>query len=62
MGLLTQEAEKRHVQPVVVGGSAVDFYTEGIYPGYDIRLDFEYLETKARDEGILKKLRELWKE
>jgi hypothetical protein len=38
MGLLTQEAEKRKVQPIVVGGSAVDFYTEGIYPSYDIDL------------------------
>ncbi|CAG0958672.1 MAG: hypothetical protein MPEBLZ_03001 [Candidatus Methanoperedens nitroreducens] len=38
MGLLTREAEKRHVQPIVVGGSAVDFYTEGIYPSYDIDL------------------------
>lgn len=38
MGLLTREAEKRHVWPVVVGGSAVDFYTEGIYPSYDIDL------------------------
>ncbi|HEY9205626.1 MAG TPA: DUF6036 family nucleotidyltransferase [Candidatus Methanoperedens sp.] len=38
MGLLTQEAEKRHVRPVVVGGSAVDFYTEGIYPSHDIDL------------------------
>jgi len=38
MGLLTQEAEKRKVQPIVVGGSAVDFYTEGIYPSHDIDL------------------------
>lgn len=38
MGLLTQEAEKRKVQPIVVGDSAVDFYTEGIYPSYDIDL------------------------
>ena len=38
MGLLTQEAEKRKVRPVVVGGSAVDFYTEGIYPSHDIDL------------------------
>ncbi|MCZ7393013.1 MAG: DUF6036 family nucleotidyltransferase [Candidatus Methanoperedens sp.] len=38
MGLLTQEAEKRNVQPIVVGGSAVDFYTEGIYPSHDIDL------------------------
>ena len=38
MGLLTQEAEKRNVLPIVVGGSAVDFYTEGIYSSYDIDL------------------------
>ncbi len=38
MSLLTREAEKRNVQPVVVGGSAVEFYTEGIYPSYDIDL------------------------
>ncbi|NJD78800.1 MAG: hypothetical protein FIB08_17190 [Candidatus Methanoperedens sp.] len=38
MGLLTQEAEKKRVRPVVVGGSAVDFYTEGIYQSYDIDL------------------------
>lgn len=38
MGLLTQEAEKRKVQPIVAGGSAVDFYTEGIYPSHDIDL------------------------
>jgi len=38
MSLLTREAEKRDVQPVVVGGSAVEFYTEGIYPSYDIDL------------------------
>ena len=38
MGLLTYEAEKRKVQPIVVGGSAVDFYTEGIYPSHDIDL------------------------
>ncbi|MFZ2410909.1 MAG: hypothetical protein WAW23_05005 [Candidatus Methanoperedens sp.] len=38
MGLLTREAEKRKVQPIVVGGSAVDFYTEGIYPSHDIDL------------------------
>ncbi len=38
MGLLTLEAEKRKVQPIVVGGSAVDFYTEGIYPSQDIDL------------------------
>lgn len=38
MGLLTREAEKRGVRPIVVGGSAVDFYTEGIFPSYDIDL------------------------
>ncbi|MGB8215945.1 MAG: DUF6036 family nucleotidyltransferase [Candidatus Methanoperedens sp.] len=38
MGLLTQEAEKRKVRPIVVGGSAVDIYTEGIYPSHDIDL------------------------
>jgi hypothetical protein len=38
MGLLTQEAEKRKLKPIVVGGSAVDFYTEGIYSSYDIDL------------------------
>lgn len=38
MGLLTREAERKKVQPIVVGGSAVDIYTEGIYPSYDIDL------------------------
>ncbi len=38
MGLLTQEAEKKGEKPIVVGGSAVDFYTEGIYQSYDIDL------------------------
>ncbi|MCZ7356755.1 MAG: DUF6036 family nucleotidyltransferase [Candidatus Methanoperedens sp.] len=38
MGLLTREAEKIKIKPVVVGGSAVDFYTEGIYPSHDIDL------------------------
>ncbi|GFO96569.1 hypothetical protein ig2599ANME_0758 [groundwater metagenome] len=38
MGLLTKELEKKEVQPIVVGVSAVDFYTEGIYPSYDIDL------------------------
>lgn len=38
MSLLTQEAEKRNTRPIVVGGSAVDFYTEGIFPSYDIDL------------------------
>ncbi|MDI6640267.1 MAG: hypothetical protein QMD78_05550 [Methanocellales archaeon] len=38
MSILTREAEKKNVQPVVVGGSAVEFYTEGIYPSYDIDL------------------------
>ncbi len=38
MGLLTQEAAKRNVKPIVVGGSAVDIYTEGIYPSHDIDL------------------------
>ncbi len=38
MSLLTQEAEKRNTRPIVVGGSAVDFYTEGIFPSHDIDL------------------------
>ena len=38
MGLLTQEVEKRKSRPIVVGGSAVDFYTEGIYQSMDIDL------------------------
>jgi hypothetical protein len=38
MGLLTREAEKMNIQPIVVGGSAVDFYTEGIYQSLDIDL------------------------
>lgn len=38
MGLLTREAERSGVQPIVVGGSAIDFYTEGIYPSHDIDL------------------------
>jgi predicted nucleotidyltransferase len=38
MSLLTRETEKRNTRPIVVGGSAVDFYTEGIFPSYDIDL------------------------
>ncbi|MDP3104016.1 MAG: hypothetical protein Q8M95_05350 [Candidatus Methanoperedens sp.] len=38
MGLLTREVEKRDTIPIVVGGSAVDFYTEGIYQSLDIDL------------------------
>ena len=38
MSLLTREAEKRNTRPVVVGGSAVDLYTEGIFPSHDIGL------------------------
>jgi len=38
MSLLTREAEKKNIRPIVVGGSAVDFYTEGIFPSYDIDL------------------------
>lgn len=38
MSLLTREAEKKNECPIVVGGSAVDFYTEGIFPSYDIDL------------------------
>ncbi len=36
VGLLTRECKKRGVQPVIVGGSAVEFYTEGLYPSYDV--------------------------
>lgn len=36
--LLTKECKKKKVQPIVVGGSAVEFYTEGLYPSYDIDL------------------------
>lgn len=36
MSPLTREAEKRNIRPIVVGGSAVDFYTEGIFSSYDI--------------------------
>jgi hypothetical protein len=35
MGLLTREAEEKNLYPIVVGGSAVDFYTGGVYPSYD---------------------------
>ena len=38
MGLLTREAAKRNIKPIVVGGSAVDIYTEGIYPSHGIDL------------------------
>lgn len=38
MSLLTREAQKKNIRPIVVGGSAVDFYTEGIFPSYDIDL------------------------
>ncbi len=36
MGLLTRECKRRGTRPIVVGGSAVEFYTEGLYPTYDI--------------------------
>ena len=38
MSLLTRETEEKNIRPIVVGGSAVDFYTEGIFPSYDIDL------------------------
>lgn len=38
ISLLTREVEKKNTRPIVVGGSAVDFYTEGIFPSYDIDL------------------------
>lgn len=38
MSLLTKEAEKRNLQPIIVGGTAVDIYTEGIFQSKDIDL------------------------
>lgn len=38
LGLLTRECEKKGFRPIVVGGSAIEFYTEGIYSSYDIDL------------------------
>jgi len=36
MGLLTKELQKKDVEPVLVGGQAVEFYTAGGYATYDI--------------------------
>ncbi|MCX9085229.1 MAG: hypothetical protein OIN87_10590 [Candidatus Methanoperedens sp.] len=36
MSLLTRETEQKNVKPVVVGGSAVDFYTNGVFQSNDI--------------------------
>ena len=38
MSLLTRETEKKNIKPIVVGGSAVDFYTNGVFQSYDIDL------------------------
>ena len=38
MSILTRETEKKGKHPVVVGGSAVDFYTNGLFPSRDIDL------------------------
>ena len=36
LGLLTRALEKYNVQPVLIGGNAVEFYTAGGYTTYDI--------------------------
>ena len=61
MGLLTREAEKKHLKPIVVGGSAVDFYTEGIYPSYDIDLVSDR-ESYRGNIGKCIQLQTKWKE
>jgi len=38
MSLLTRETELKNVKPIVVGGSAVDFYTNGVFQSNDIDL------------------------
>lgn len=38
MSLLTREMELKKSKPVVVGGTAVDFYTDGIFQSRDIDL------------------------
>ena len=38
MSLLTRETELKNVTPIVVGGSAVDFYTNGVFQSNDIDL------------------------
>ena len=38
IGLLTRETEKKGFRPIVVGGSAVEFYSEQIYTSLDIDL------------------------
>ncbi len=38
MSILTRETEKMGTHPIVVGGSAVDFYTNGLFPSRDIDL------------------------
>jgi hypothetical protein len=38
MSILTRETEKMGTHPVVVGGTAVDFYTNGLFPSRDIDL------------------------
>lgn len=36
IGLLTRELEKDNIEPIIVGGNAVEFYTAGGYATYDI--------------------------
>ena len=38
MSLLTRETELKKTKPIVVGGSAVDFYTNGVFQSNDIDL------------------------
>jgi len=38
MSLLTSETELKKTKPIVVGGSAVDFYTNGVFQSNDIDL------------------------
>lgn len=36
MSLLTRETELKNIKPIVVGGTAVDFYTNGVFQSNDI--------------------------
>lgn len=53
VGILTSEFRKSGITPVVVGGSAVEFYTSGVYESLDIDL---VIEKKEKIKVLFKKL------
>ena len=53
VGILTFELRKLGITPVMVGGSAVEFYTSGAYMSLDIDL---IIKKKKNAEDLLKKM------